>query len=558
MKVSNKIIYQTITLFCIASFALYYNLDIFNSKWSIHKSHLKKRNYTQNSTFNHHSMESYSLASFNDVSALNLERFDNFSHSCPRFLIADHDGSAGLGHRFGSVVFAMNLALEFGLRVVLHDNLWIGFDEGHSTTYTYFKGLLLLDNFLSHSDFSSGIGKNIVTHYVIDREHFFDLASQRKGGNNCNVAFHVKMGTGQSCQVRQPHEMAAVSNWCFSGWPGAYQRAKRYLKVFRAVQLQNYSNKKLTLYDEARNNKELTIAWHLRCGDIIVPRSPLFFSNIYDVLRESNVPLRHFILSENLCKQFDFLKDILINASVFTLNLQDTVLYLQNADILIHTGSSLTYAAHVSGPQNGLFFESQPKEVLFNPTQVLACNTFHILSAINFNLDGQPSPLEGHNNDSYHVVEYVKDLYTLQYGNGNLNLDIYERLLDKYVVGNLDDLNYGAWSEIVKEISKLKGVWIIRLFYNTSTMTSALDTLRYDTHVELIDVNVLGRYVSNYKYLVFTEAFIAGAFVVEISDMRNVNLKRFVKSMQLLSLKPPPMHYVIKDTHVNYINNFVS
>jgi len=432
-------------------------------------SHLKK-SMKQNTTIYNKTNVIFSDIILTDVTNNNKV----FLKQCFQYMVVEHDDFGGLGHTFGALVFATNLAMEFGFNIVLHENLWRHY-SGQNENYGNFKNMLHLENFLSYDEFSNGIGKDLKTYSIKNREEFISLMKNIYLKQGCNFSIHVSMGKKNSCN----------NQFCFSNWPGAYQRSKLFFKKNQNIQNQVLDKANLVLFHEHFLNKRLVVAWHIRCGDIVISRSEMFFININNLITDSNVSVHHFFFSERTCSEFDFLSKIFVNATFLTLNIDWTVLYMQYADILIHTGSSLPQTIYITGPQNGLFFESKPKEL-----DKGSIETYHFLSSVNFNLDGNiDALLPGQCNHKDCVKQYIQGLHQMRYGQKNSDLTLYDDLHENYMIHTLNNSNFEFCLNMAKEASQKKGIWIVRLFYNISDLQLPLDDLRYQMNVELIEVN---------------------------------------------------------------------
>jgi hypothetical protein len=245
--------------------------------------------------------------------------------------------------------------------------------------------------------------------------------------------------------------------------------------------------------------------------------------------------------------------DILSNATLLTPDLQEAILYMQTADILIHTGSSLTYAAYMTGSQSGLMMESQPKELMMWPTKPLTVDTYHLLSAVYLDLDGKPVSHVGQQDESGCVRRYVNDLYKIKRGDSQANLQIYQRLIDKLIIGDLDNSTYGLWLEMVTSVSKMKGSWVVRLFYNSSAEGVPLNLFRYQAHVELIDNRVLGVYAPGYKYLTLREAHVAGMIFVSFKGLELHQVECVVAYLTKLLLYGTKNLYVLDNSYFSSV-----
>ena len=288
------------------------------------------------------------------------------SVNCTRYLVGEEAGfGAGLGHRFGAVVFAAALADEFGFTLVISDEIWNAGSIHDS--YRHIKDMMGLSKVLSLSDVVRVPGLKMLS--VSSREDFLQkYALEFK--DQCNILVKTNLANSESCRSLD----GTHNTWCFVSWPGAYQRARHLL------QNRNPSARQQPLF---ANYSSLIVAWHLRCGDITLHKDDsLFFENINSIFNASPVDVQHFFFSKRCDGQFDFLRKIYPSAVFVDTDLGSTIQHLQAADVLIHTGSSLAAAAAVSAPSTQLYFQSPPKEMQ------AAVQTYGLLSAISIDSRG--------------------------------------------------------------------------------------------------------------------------------------------------------------------------
>jgi hypothetical protein len=139
-------------------------------------------------------LQDYSLDNGTDPYAdeLHLRGFDP---TCARYIIAEHNGS-GLGHRHGVVVFAANLAMEFGFTLVLGDSLRDSVSiHGH---YPAFRELLGLTRFLYASELLAR--QPALSHYVVDSREAFVAEYTARLHAMCGVAVTAHLGGHTSCR----------------------------------------------------------------------------------------------------------------------------------------------------------------------------------------------------------------------------------------------------------------------------------------------------------------------------------------------------------------------
>jgi hypothetical protein len=260
--------------------------------------------------------------------------------SCPRFLFAHHF-TQGLGHRIANVAFVASLADEFGFRLGVTNISWSGWISTHHAEYSGVRAAFgVREALLTELELPSDALPLAAKHDVGSREGFLAQypSSYRLG---CRISVRASLGTNRACAGR---------GWCFGEWPGAFRRARRLLQ--QALTASAAAAGRPTppsacahadgpaRFRAARARGELAVAWHLRCGDIVLATDPAFYLNVKSILAAAGAPLRHFLFWRS-CREFRFLLGLLPGAAVVDgsdTGIEETAALLAGADILVHTG----------------------------------------------------------------------------------------------------------------------------------------------------------------------------------------------------------------------------
>ena len=232
---------------------------------------------------------------------------DGNGRPCARYLVADHAGS-GFGHRLATVVFAASLADEFGFRVALSDRLWSTHAHNHGNYSALWARLGRGRGLPSESELALPAGAEVWRHSVSSREDFLHgYAHQYR--HQCHVVVTAALGGPKACRRGGAGGPAAS---CFTLWPGAFRRARRVMQRVAAAAAATAGAEavgKLQALDRfwaARARGELAMAWHLRCGDVVLWRPLAFFVRVRGAIAAAGVPVRHYLVRSN-CSAFDYL-----------------------------------------------------------------------------------------------------------------------------------------------------------------------------------------------------------------------------------------------------------
>ena len=417
--------------------------------------------------------------------------------SCPRYLVAEiTEHGTGLGHRFGVIAFTISLATEFGFTFVISDKIW-NTDSMHDS-YVNMKEELGLQHILHLSDIKNIEGFQIYNLY--SREEFLQkYFSDFK--HKCNLLVTMFLGGSNSCKNKHKQD-----SFCFTAWPGAFQRARNFLQNNNNNNNDNNNNTLGSLRRIIPNTLQhlLVVAWHIRCGDITLHMdNRLFFENIgvlfSDTEKKYGVEHKHIFLGKQCNTQFEFLKQIFSTALfMMDTDLVSTLRYFREADILIHTGSSFTVAVATSGPKNTqLFFQSMPKE------KELSVETYKLHSAIYIDKDGLL-------NDNYHGGskeewrEFVSQMLLVLFQRKMKTFsNISSSTSSLAAAFHLDTIMYyhiiaasvytpsdvDIWSTNALLLQNHLPWWILRLYYNSSVLAQSICILRARINIELVDVS---------------------------------------------------------------------
>jgi hypothetical protein len=401
------------------------------------------------------------------------------------------------------VVFAANLAIEFGFRLAVDSGLWSA--PSLHANYSDFRKILRLTHLPSDLELRFPPGANISRYTVHSREEFikqYHLSYSRQ----CHMAVKVLIASGTGCLNLQGQAM-----YCFSCWPGAYRRARRLVQ--RAIMRAPSSLPEDTaLFHDAWKQQELVIAWHLLCGDIVLPASHSFFTNIRAYAVAAGVPVRDFVF-RNDCSDFDYVQEVLPSAVVVIGSADDAMRHMAAADILVHTGSSMAATAFMvaAGPQ--LFLQSPPMEGMregmgafqtFAQAGMNVIGPGDLLKTQSFRFSGRTTPSHVDSDEGiahgWQVVRYIRAIYARRYpltspGRGGPWADVEARELDdllgyKVVSGVLVDPTVKGlliWEQVATIADQVLPGWLVRVHYD-SRMNFNLCGLRALQNVELIDM----------------------------------------------------------------------
>ena len=300
---------------------------------------------------------------FSNASALSTEEFvsfkteplivspaaKNLSSSCHRYARVLISSGGGFGHRFGEVIMGMMLAQMTNSIYVFDSEIWQ--TEGGHGNYEW-----LLD-FLPFHDTAAtllDIEESKINLRTV-KDQFPNILTRSKGefNSSCNLMF---VSSWSSC-----------NRSCFEqSYTGTYNQAKwRLREVFSRTKFEP----SVRLFQDYTKHGMLSIAWHMRGGDIVLHSSEEFYKNVATELMSvlQGYSYHFFFFGEDVLQMFPFMADFCHHFLSSRCNFPnvsngDTFYHFVVADILVTSGSSFPIAASVFRSSLQPTFSVMPKE----------------------------------------------------------------------------------------------------------------------------------------------------------------------------------------------------
>ena len=276
------------------------------------------------------------------------------NQTCPRFARVKYRDGAGAGHIFGDVLLGIELATRVHATYVMAD---IGEDYEFGLYGAAFENMLRQFNAFEGEHRLAGV---VAAHNpAILKRPWDDIMNATVPFEGmCNV---LLITDDNSCvdvdAAGQPKEA-----FCPTRVPRLYDK-HRYVMMNKFQKRHARRARHLCRHD-------ITVAWHLRVGDINLHAGDAsFFVNVYKHLltlsRDIGRPVTNTFYShaghDDAPIGYDFLSSMPNATFQGTLSVTDTLLHMASADIVVETGSSFTAMLHTltDGP---LFLRACPKE----------------------------------------------------------------------------------------------------------------------------------------------------------------------------------------------------
>ena len=432
--------------------------------------------------------------------------------TCPRYIVASYN-KEGVGHRHGAVIFTLNLAIEFGFTLVLDKHLMLGGAHGR---YPEFREMLSLHGVKYDYELNRS---RLQAYRVTSREQFVQTYFS-KLRQTCNIIVYANLGSGGSCHT------FSYQTWCFLTWPGAYERARANLSP-RYPPLDPAT---LVLFEAAERRNALTVAWHLRCGDVTLSRDADFFRNLRALISSSGFDFQDYIFWKHCDSKFRFILDALPSAIIIDTHEPIAMNHMKGADVLVHTGSSFAVSAAIAAPNPQLFFQSRPKE-----KKDSARKTYSVKNAVNIANDGsleaaQPFAFAGSEGlggsinwtERYapHVHRILQALHLKKLArmsrrsgpsrNRRLNLDekaavallrhVYDYKVLSGALSGPDPAELDLWTHNAALAQQLLPTWTVVIYYNGS-LAHNLCRLRERSNVQLVEMSGAAFSPESWQYL---------------------------------------------------------
>lgn len=303
--------------------------------------------------------------------------------SCPNYFVVASD-LGGIGHRFSAIVTAIGFAVDAQAAVILDDDMVNG-QRPHGD-FAYYPWLRRLFNLYSFAT-SKEMGLELRNDGTILGVRGFPLAEAKVhpipnhpkslvgtaweaiaiAKTSCNNIMELRTGRDWSCW----DPLRNRSYYCITTTPGSYQRSRSYLQ--RQFELGEYAQ--LPLYQFMPSilapQPTIVVAWHVRNDDAKIHASDHTYwlnliSNVVDML--NGIPAVHYFVCQNPIARNDTSFGFLYNVSGFTwtelagLPIATAIYHLAGADVLVHSGSSFSYASGLIAPSSQVAVYASPKE----------------------------------------------------------------------------------------------------------------------------------------------------------------------------------------------------
>ena len=214
-----------------------------------------------------------------------------------------------------------------------HRHLWASSSNQHRADYTAIRAAIGVREALpTEREIPPG-----TVHYTAESREAFLSEYPARYRAQCGIAVTIKLGVSTSCRGRGS---------CFHSWDGAFRRARRPLQRVLAAAAAAAGRPPPSAacagsagparFRDARARGQLAVAWHLRCGDIVLSRAPAFYANILAAIAAAGVPVRHFLFWRN-CSA-GVLAELMPDAEVVDVDIEETFSHMAGADVLVHTG----------------------------------------------------------------------------------------------------------------------------------------------------------------------------------------------------------------------------
>ena len=274
---------------------------------------------------------------------------------CPRYATHDMDPTAGLGHKYGNLVFGVLLALKLNATYVFDADSFhysVLFDRqtyGHTINMWGFDAFEQRSN-LNFKELSS-----------VKLTNFSVFGNQPKSmANKCNVIFEL-CDQCCFCESHLPcHEMTSKYTnpaSCFHYANGAYNYVKdvmRTLKKFAAP----FTSPRM-LFPARKDRKDsFVVSFHFRVGDLTLKVGDHFIRNVMSLMSFFHGTAYVFLDSKSAVFPTFSSDPVVI---VRDMSVEDTLYHWCESDALVSTGSSFPYMAETSC-NVPLFFSTTPKE----------------------------------------------------------------------------------------------------------------------------------------------------------------------------------------------------
>uniref|UniRef100_A0A7S0RHX8 O-fucosyltransferase family protein n=1 Tax=Chlamydomonas leiostraca TaxID=1034604 RepID=A0A7S0RHX8_9CHLO len=279
--------------------------------------------------------------------------------ACPVFATQPIHPEAGLGHRYGNMVFGLILAMRLNVTYMFDP---VSFQRDYTilrkgrTLRGYHKALSLLGLHAfvnrSHPTIKNPTNETRPPLSIkkLNRvELMSDLYVAVASGAtplSCWTVYELCEECCLCCDGCCPHRSPS---YCFMRAVGAFNYVKELMRHLKKQALPYMPDHQLFPTRSERRSDTVIVCVHLRVGDIDLVPLPEFFPNVYDLLRHSFRSMRVFVFigMPEQVKQFAHI-DVMEPIIVSNMSTEDTIHHWCESDVLIATGSSLPTVAFTS------------------------------------------------------------------------------------------------------------------------------------------------------------------------------------------------------------------
>ena len=318
--------------------------------------------------------------------------------SCPNvFLFRTTAG--GLGHRMAGLAIAITGAIRTGAAVLIdrHTLYEVERSIDDMTGYAFLEELFGLSAFRSINGSSISFA-----HPTAPVASPWGIALTPVDVGNGDV-FRSEAAARAACGQLFAYDSggpACAGKYCVFSMGGALDGAAGVLRVLYAAGA--YSKRPVPAFLPAYNAapRALTVAWHIRNGDYHANENVTFYMNLRRAVDAGlrGLPAKHFVFSQNAINDgvaahgFGFLAtDPAFIGTAFpsVAPMADDFNHLVRADVLVHSGSSWSYAATLVSPASQVRLFCPPKEVAMGFP--VAHDFYWVNGSIPVNADGTVS-----------------------------------------------------------------------------------------------------------------------------------------------------------------------
>ena len=277
--------------------------------------------------------------------------------ACDSVVVIEPMLTVGLGHRFGMLVFAVDMAVRVNARVALDDTFW-DIRSKDLFEHTDYRWAWRLFPFPAESQVNgcrAGTGKVRQGPLSVD-----GFVTARATGGACGC---VRVHTGAT---------SCSNKWCFGAYEGSFDRVVPLFRSFMHSQSQTSAMTTavalLQRNSTSQPNDPVTVLWHLRSGD-----NPVHTANSTVAALKASIDAnlrrrgaRHTIVTldpDQLWKTYPWLRELGFEDQELPSKLP-TLQAMINAEVLISTGSSYPLvAAALANVGRQIHLQFPPKEM---------------------------------------------------------------------------------------------------------------------------------------------------------------------------------------------------